>query len=126
MRSRSMKNLVFVVFAILFYSMTPAMAEQLINTGFTIQSVMAPFGQDHFLIKVANATNNKTGCGRAQNSEDPTMLIVPRSLPQFNEMVSLATAAMLAGKTIRVSQVYVARCHPTWNRSQIDNLEVVN
>lgn len=96
-------------------------AEPLNNASFMIKSVVAPFGQDHFLIKVVDGTNNKTGCGN-----DPKILIAPRSLPQFNEMVSLATAAMLAGKTIVVSQVVVGQCHPSWGRAQIDHLEVVN
>ena len=52
-----------------------------------------------FLIFVDDATKNNSGC--AVNGWS-NALMVPRSLPNFNEMVSLATAAMLAGKQIIV------------------------
>lgn len=99
--------------------MRPALG--LNNTSFMIKSVTAQFAQDHFLIKVVDGTNNKTGCG-----DDSKILIAPRSLPQFNELVSLATAAMLEGDDIVFSRVQVGQCHPAWWRAQIDHLEVVN
>ena len=123
MFSLILPNRFILILIIALGLMRPALAEslRLNNASFMIKSVTAPFGQDHFLIKVVDGTNNKTGCG-----DDSKILIAPRSLPQFNEMVTLATTAMLAGKTIVVSQVQVEPCHPRWERAQIDHLEVVN
>ena len=54
----------------------------------------------HFLIITDQA--NTSGCSMGDWDGWRNGMIIPRSLPNFNELVSLATAAMLAGKQIKV------------------------
>jgi hypothetical protein len=54
----------------------------------------------HFLIITDQA--NASGCSMGDWDGWRNGMIIPRSLPNFNELVSLATAAMLAGKQIKV------------------------
>ena len=64
-------------------------------------------------------------------------LIVPRSIPNFNDVVSLATAAMLSGKQIAVSTGKAFKTNPcddgtgnasgsTYGIARISRLDVIN
>lgn len=79
---------------------SPVMAQSnLVEAKFRVTRVGSQDWGGAFLIFIDDATKNTSGCvvGGWSNA-----LMVPRSLPNFNEMVSLATAAMLAGKQILV------------------------
>lgn len=117
--------ILFFIILIGFVKAAIADAVPLDRTAFTIKSLFMPYQGDHLLIRVTNKENNKTLCG-----DGGEYLQVQRSMPHFNEIVSLAAAAMLAGKTVIVGRVdFPARSGPLcsgWGHAYIDSLEVIN
>jgi hypothetical protein len=128
--SKSLITSFILFFIILIGFVKPAIAQAqpepardpvpLDRTAFTIKSLFLPYQGDHLLIRVNNKENNKTLC-----LDGGEYLQVQRSMPHFNEIVSLATAAMLTGKTVMVGRVGRPLCSE-WAHAYIDSLEVMN
>ena len=103
--SKLIRRLLGALLVLGFFMESPVMAQtevkakNLIAAKFRITRVASQDLGASFLIFVDDATKNTSLCAVDAWSN---VLMVPRSLPNFNEMVSLATAAMLAGKEIIV------------------------
>ena len=98
--SKLIRRLLGALLVLGFFMESPVMAQtNLIEAKFRITRVGSQDLGGPFLIFVDEATKNTSGC---EVDGWKNALMVPRSLPNFNEMVSLATAAMLAGKEIIV------------------------
>ena len=133
--SKLIRRLLGALLVLGFFMESPVMAQtNLIEAKFRITRVGSQDLGGPFLIFVDDATKNNSGC--AVNGWS-NALMVPRGLPNFNEMVSLATAAMLAGKQIIVwtgSAFYGAPCGDasggpsggTAGIARISRLDVVN
>ncbi len=96
--SKLIKQVWGALLVLCFSVQLPVMAENinLVGAKFGITRVGSMDLGGPFLIFI---DANSSGC---KDGDWSNALMVPRSLPNFNEMVSLATAAMLAGKKILV------------------------
>jgi hypothetical protein len=134
--SKLIRRLLGALLVLGFFMESPVMAQtNLSDVKFRITRVGSQDLGGPFLIFVDDATKNTSGCvvdGGWNNA-----LMVPRSLPNFNEMVSLATAAMLAGKQIIVwtgSEFWNKPCGDasggptgsTTGTARISRLDVIN
>lgn len=88
-----------VVFGLALQSPAQAQQKSIEGESYRIIRVISSDVGGHFMIKTDQP--NASGCNSGWEDWKNVMM-VPRSLPNFNEMVSLATAAMLAGKQIKV------------------------
>lgn len=99
--SKLIKCLLGALLVVGFFMESPVMAAddsspKLLGVKFRIIGVGSNDSGGSFLIFIDDATKNNTKCQRKN------ALMVPRAVPNFNEIVSLATAAMMAGKEILV------------------------
>lgn len=69
-------------------------AQPLINKQFRLSSIhVTSWGPVYLYPDASTAANNNSGC-------NPDGIAISRTKPNFNELYSLAMAAMLAGKTL--------------------------
>jgi hypothetical protein len=106
--SRFAKQLFVFLLVLGFSAESPVFAQTVTNLEGATFRITRVGSQDSGQFLIFTDKNNSSGCvsGGWSNA-----LMVPRSLPHFNEIVSLATAAMLAGK-----QIMVWTGAPFWNK----------
>jgi hypothetical protein len=134
--SRFTERLLGALLVLGFCAGSPVMAQSnpsnLSEAKFSITRVASQDFDGQFLI--FTNVDNSSGCisGGWRNA-----LMVPRSLKNFNEIVSLATAAMLAGKQILVwtgREFWNSPCGDAWGGAtnstdgiaRISRLDVIN
>lgn len=98
-------------------------ATPLVNKQFRLASIhVTPQGPVLLYPDAATAANNTSAC----NTDG---IAVPRNKPNFNELYSLAMAAMLAAKTVEISSgdYNTDVCSADgWGRATTNSIKIVN
>ena len=72
-------------------------ATPLVNKQFRLSSIwVTPMGPIYLYPDASTAANNDSGCPHSE-------IAISKSKPNYSELYSLVTAAMLAGKTLEIS-----------------------
>jgi hypothetical protein len=88
---------VLAIAALMAVSQTSFSAQPLVNKQFRLSSIwVTPMGPIYLYPDASTAANNDSGCPHSE-------IAISKSKPNYSELYSLVTAAMLAGKTLEIS-----------------------
>ena len=114
-------SILLVAAALLTCSQSSFAQKALINKEFRLSSMhVTPQGPVFMYPDDQTASNNDSGC-------NPDGIAISRSKPNFNELYSLAVAAMLAGKKLLISSgdFDTAVCFE-YGRATTNSIRIVN